>query len=650
MKRSLVVALALFCAISVWPMSASEFFVAPDMLAARLSPDGKSVAAIVGIDADQALVVIDTDSGERRTLLEVAQFSENDAALLSATWLDDATIAALFSEIRTGVKDLLDTRRNRYLLVIRVPSDTTAAPEVLSVRTSGTLVDPLPDAPGEFLYAKSGLLSRVYRLNVNGLGGYKAKLSRMSKIDGGQFVRSNEVAQVDGYALRWFMAPGGQPRAVLGFNERAFTLMAFEGVDATRELKRWDAQSLADDDEGLRLLPIEAADGVDRFYCLDVNAETQNSIYLMDYAADEYELIYTSSENDIVELILSQTDNRLVGVSVLEDGQLRHTYFDPEVQAAQSATDSSTLRTNISQSRAGDRTLSYMETHNQPGQFWLTSTSGVRRLLGGRSPHLDGRLSGKLVEGQVSVEGLSIPYLLTLPKSSAPAPLVVMPHGGPIDVFDTRYFDETTQFLTARGYAVLRVNFRGSGGYSKAFMEAGKREYGGLMLTDIHAAAREAMARPDIDAGRVAVFGASYGGYAATMLAIEHPQVYRCAVTVAGLADINLFLGHTDFTERQQDWAREYIGDTVNDYDMLKSISPISRIDRLQRPIFVMHGALDDVVDIEHAYRLRHWLDWHQKTYDWFVFKDGTHSFSTVEQVVELHDKVVTYLDRQLSL
>jgi len=149
-------------------MSAAEFFVSPDMLAARLSPNGQAVAAIVGVDDDQSLVVIDADSGERRTLLNVAQFSENEASLLTATWLDDATIAALFTEVRAGVKDLLDTRRNRYLLIVRVPKSASAEPEILSVRTGGTLVDPLPNSHGEFLDATSSSLSRSYRIKVDG--------------------------------------------------------------------------------------------------------------------------------------------------------------------------------------------------------------------------------------------------------------------------------------------------------------------------------------------------------------------------------------------------------------------------------------------------------------------------------------------------
>lgn len=646
--RSALIVVFWFWAILVWSLPASEFFVEPDMLTARLSPNGKLVAAITGIEENQSLVVIDTDTGQRTPLLKVAEFSENEASLLNAIWLDDVTVAATFTEVRAGVKELLDTRRNRYLLIIRVPQVAGAEPEILSVRTSGVLVNPLPDSPGEFLYAKSNALSRVYRINVDSLAAHNATLSRLDKIDGGQFVRSNQVAEIEGYALRWFMNADTTPRAVLNLNDRDLVMTAFDGPDDTRELARWGSPSEEDDENTLRLIPVAAADGVDRYYCLDINARTTTSVYLMDYAADEHTVIFTSSDGEIADFITSEGDGELVGVSVVQSGRLRHIYFDADRPAEDSADDASTLEITIGHSRDGQKRLKYTERHDQAGQFSLATGAGASRSLGGHMTHLEGRLNSELVTGNVTVEGLDIEYLLSLPRAGSPSPLVVMPHGGPADVYDTPYFDPTTQYLTANGYAVLRVSFRGSGGHSSALVEAGKRQFGALMLTDIHAATREVMARPDIDATRVAVFGASYGGYAATMLAIQHPDIYRCAVTLAGVMDINLWLNRTDLTERQRRWAHEYIGDPAVEYDQLKAISPISLVQGLAVPILVMHGDMDEVVDIEHAYRLRRLLTKFEKDHQWHVFADGQHNFTSVQETIEMHDKVLAFLSAHL--
>ena len=648
MKRLALIVVFWCWATLVWSLPASEFFAEPDMLTARLSPDGKLVAAITGVEENQSLVVIDTDTGQRTSLLKVTEFSENEASLLTAIWLDDVTIAATFTEVRAGVEDLLDTRGSRYLLIIRVPQIAGAEPEILSVRTSGVLVNPLPDAPGDFLYAKSSALSRVYRINVDSLAAHNATLSRLDKIDGGQFVRSNQVAEIEGYALRWFMNTDTTPRAVLNLDDGDLVMTAFDSPDKTRELARWGALSEEEDENTLRLIPVAVADGVDRYYCLDINARSTTSVYLMDYAADEHEVIFTSSDGEIADFITTEGEGELVGVSVVQSGRLRHIYFEADRTAGKSADNSSTLELTIGYSRDGQKRLQYIESHDQPGRFLLATSAGANRSLGGHMTHLVGRLNSELVTGNVKVEGLDIEYLLSLPRAGSPSPLVVMPHGGPAEVYDTPYFDPTTQYLTANGYAVLRVSFRGSGGHSGALVEAGKREYGALMLTDIHAATREVMARPDIDATRVAVFGASYGGYAATMLAIQHPDTYRCAVTLAGVMDINLWLNRADFTEPQRRWAREYIGDPAVEYDKLKAISPISLVHGLTVPILVMHGDMDEVVDIEHAYRLRHLLTKFEKDHQWHVFEDGQHSFTSVQDAIELHDRVLEFLSAYL--
>jgi dipeptidyl aminopeptidase/acylaminoacyl peptidase len=132
-----------------------------------------------------------------------------------------------------------------------------------------------------------------------------------------------------------------------------------------------------------------------------------------------------------------------------------------------------------------------------------------------------------------------------------------MPHGGPIGVFDHRYFDLDTLFLASKGFAVLRVNFRGSGGHSKALEDAGEQQWGNLMLVDIKAATDKVITRDDIDADHVCVFGMSYGGYAATMLAMQHPERYRCAISYAGVTDLNLYLNAPELNKRQDAWLRK---------------------------------------------------------------------------------------------
>ena len=119
-------------------------------------------------------------------------------------------------------------------------------------------------------------------------------------------------------------------------------------------------------------------------------------------------------------------------------------------------------------------------------------------------------------------------------------PLIVYPHGGPYAVRDIDGFNPDSQFFASRGYAVLQMNFRGSGGYGTHFREAGSREWGGKMQDDVTDAVKSAVGEGIADAGRVCIFGASYGGYAALMGVVREPDLYRCTVGYAGVYDLDV--------------------------------------------------------------------------------------------------------------
>jgi dipeptidyl aminopeptidase/acylaminoacyl peptidase len=114
---------------------------------------------------------------------------------------------------------------------------------------------------------------------------------------------------------------------------------------------------------------------------------------------------------------------------------------------------------------------------------------------------------------------LELHGFLTAPLNAAtePLPLVVMPHGGPFGIFDEWSFDIETQMLAQSGYAVLRINFRGSGNYGRAFHQAGARQWGGTMQHDLTDATRWAIEQKIADPQRICIYGASYGAYAAMM-------------------------------------------------------------------------------------------------------------------------------------
>jgi len=203
-------------------------------------------------------------------------------------------------------------------------------------------------------------------------------------------------------------------------------------------------------------------------------------------------------------------------------------------------------------------------------------------------------------------DGMTIPAFLTLPLGAEAKnlPLVVLPHGGPA-VADVQRFDWWAQALASRGYAVLQPNYRGSDlGYR--FIAAGFGEWGRKMQTDLSDGVAYLVGEGIADPARVCIVGASYGGYAALAGIAMQPSVYRCAVSVAGLSDLQALLKWTDsraghsgsHTERY--WDR-FMGASGPDDPALRAISPASHVAAVQGPVLLIHGKDDTVVPYEQS-------------------------------------------------
>ena len=632
---------------------AEEFFKSPDLSTASISPDGKNVALIKNAGT-QRLVLTNSQSGKETLLINVSEFSDKEASISRLAWLDNQYLAAQLTEIKKGVRDLLDTKTARKVLVIKIPNRESAM-QVLSVRTSGRLVSALPDQADAFLYAKSGSYSKVYRIKPSELLPYQQKLSKLIKVDNGQFKKTNEIASIQGYATRWFFDNSGAADAVLHYDREGQLLIStFDKNQQAKALKTWSKDDL---NRKKRLaankkmiLPVAKAADENSFYGLDMDEDEERSVYLVNFKTNETKLVYEANAYRVVDLIIDENDNRLLGVQLLKEGEIRYAYLDQNSDSAEASDAEAQLSAIVDESLSGDIKVVYEEAHNRAGRYFLLNKNGKTTALGSIFPHLNHRLASRQVEGSVVVEGLTIPYLLTLPKQaqSSPAPLVVHPHGGPIDVFDSRYFDLVTQFLAANGFAVLRVNFRGSSGYSTELKEAGKREWGNLMLTDIYRATQAVVARNDIDAEKVCAFGLSYGGYAATMLTVRYPELYRCAANVSGVTDVNLHVNKTGLNAQLQSWFKENIGDSVNDYERLKSISPVYAGNKLSKPLLILHGEKDRIVEVEHAHRLYHAAKQQQTPVEIKIYPEQNHYFLDSDAEVDVFRRVMTFLKTHL--
>jgi len=251
-------------------------------------------------------------------------------------------------------------------------------------------------------------------------------------------------------------------------------------------------------------------------------------------------------------------------------------------------------------------------------------------------------------------DGLTIPAYLTLPsgKTAANLPLVVLPHGGPAAA-DTNRFDWWAQALAAQGYAVLQPNYRGSDlGY--AFLAKGFGEYGRKMQTDLSDGVRYLANQGMIDPKRVCIVGASYGGYAALAGITMQPEVYRCAVSVAGLSDLKRMLQWTNsqqvnFNARHGDntsqryWDR-YMGVSGPNDPALSAISPVEHISAVQGPVLLIHGKDDTVVPYEQSDVMANALKHAGKSVEFVTLRHEDHWLSRSATRLQMLDATVAFL------
>lgn len=242
-------------------------------------------------------------------------------------------------------------------------------------------------------------------------------------------------------------------------------------------------------------------------------------------------------------------------------------------------------------------------------------------------------------------DGTTITSYLTRPiRGTGALPLVVMPHGGP-EQRDAVEFDPLAQAFAAQGWLVLQPNFRGSGGYGKAFAEAGHRQWARRMQDDVTDATLDLVARGIADSRRIAIYGASYGGYAALMGAILTPDLYRAAVSVAGVSNLADMMAHVRREDGEDAATYQYwlksIGDPKLDRSELDAASPALRAGEISIPVLLMHGALDEIVPPKQSRDLEQALRKAGKSVRYIEFPGQPHSqWDAAEEIRQLEESI----------
>jgi len=203
-------------------------------------------------------------------------------------------------------------------------------------------------------------------------------------------------------------------------------------------------------------------------------------------------------------------------------------------------------------------------------------------------------------------DGQKIPAFVTLPPGQSRAenlPFIVLPHGGPY-ARDSARFDYFAQFFATRGYGVLQMNFRGSEGYGKAYADAGRNNWI-VMQQDVEDGTRWLYEKGYADKSRTCIAGWSYGGYAALMGVATDPDLYKCAIAMAALTDIDDAKRDLRKYRGGKFAAKEFFGEAMQDKEVRKANSPVHVADKIKVPVFLAHGDLDVNVQFDQFLRMK---------------------------------------------
>lgn len=389
-------------------------------------------------------------------------------------------------------------------------------------------------------------------------------------------------------------------------------------------------------------LQVEQASGSDVVEAWNVDSG-ERKVVARDAVTDPYQVIY---RNDT---------NIPVGVFVTGD-KPRTLFFDdasPEARMYRSLEAVFPGQAVFVTSSTRDGRLALVETYSDrnPGDFYLFDAVAKKadRIFSRRAWFDPQKSAAAQPISLTARDGQVLHGFLTLPVGGDRKKLatVVMPHGGPFGEFDTWEFNDEAQMLAQAGYAVLQINYRGSGNYGRAFHHAGAKQWGGTMQDDVTDATRWAIQQGIADAGRICLYGASYGAYASLMGVAKEPSLYRCAAGYVGVYDLPMMYvkGDTQTRESGETFLREWVGPR----DALAAVSPVNLADKIKVPVFLAAGGEDQRAPIEHSKKMEAALRKAGVPVETLYVSSEGHGFYTEAHRREYYTRLLAFLSRSLG-
>jgi dienelactone hydrolase len=355
-------------------------------------------------------------------------------------------------------------------------------------------------------------------------------------------------------------------------------------------------------------------------------------------------------------LYRDEISTQIVGISYNRAAP-QTVWFDESYRNAQQVIESSFPKQAV-RIIDGDKTgrmLIATQSDRQPTTFhWVNLVTKAAGLIKNSAPWIDPeRMQPMNVIQFKTQDGRQLDAYVTLPAGASkaqPAPLVVLPHGGPW-VRDVWGFNGEVQFLASRGYAVLQPNYRGSTGSDWMFPESDRYEFR-KMHDDVTSATKLLVASGYVDARRIAIMGSSFGAYLALSGVAHEPELYRCAVTIAGVFDWERMMNSRKYGQYHSSgyaYLKRKFGDPKQQKEKFEAISPVRHVAQVRVPVFVSHGKEDPVAEVGESRRLIAELKKHDVPHEVLLVSGEGHGMSYLKNQVELYDRVIAFLDKNMA-
>jgi|TARA_B100000902_G_scaffold353709_1_gene365381 dipeptidyl aminopeptidase/acylaminoacyl peptidase len=621
-----------------------RFSSLPSYTNVKISPDGRMISVLTKMPDDKkGLSIFDAES---LSLINTITLTK-DEEIASYSWVNNERLLIQIGYYDSWGRGSIgeyfainyDSKKPAYVFGMRART-SGARSKVVDKFSYGYVENILEDDNKHVLLSVSGFgkqnnggFADAIRLNV-----YNGQQKRLGKspLAGGQFVSDRS----------------GTPRFAVGSDIDNNTVTMYRAS----KKDDWEVLSKTPYGEG-EIYPVNISKDDSTIHIIDSTETSTYQLKEIDTKTGETNVVFHHPAYDAYPQII---DDKVLGATI-NPGYARAYWFENDdplqnsiMQAVQAFNGNLEVFDTkeiglVDLSKNRDKLIIAVGDSASSSKYYLydLEKNQVKYLLT-MWPEIDDQgLEHEVPFNFINSDGIKIHGYYTPAKAQLEgeaAPMIVIPHGGP-HARDSWGFDPDTHIFSQAGYAVLKVNFRGSTGYGKEFTKMGFGEWGGDTQQDIIEATEWAINQGIADAEKIGIYGGSFGGYSAAMAPMLRPDLYKSSVAYIGVFDLEMLYDEGDIKTIK--WGGKYLDKTLGqDPKKIKAMSPVQQAHKLEAPIIIVSGKEDQRAPIEHAYALADALEEAGKEHELIIVEKEGHGFRKPENRLMLYKKMLEHFNR----